>query len=70
MKKKLNIINFIFTQIQSIPNHFPVRVLVLLVLILIEGWNLELKAQKQWVINPGENYRDILAQLQPGDELI
>jgi hypothetical protein len=57
-------------KIQSIPKLFPVRVLVLIVLILIEGCNLELMAQKQWIVNPGENYRDILTQLQPGDELI
>ena len=70
MKKKLKNIDYVYAKFQNIPNLFPVRVLVLLVLILIEGLNLESKAQKQWIVNPGENYHDILALLQPGDELI
>ncbi len=70
MKKKLKTINLIYTKNQSISKPFTVRVLVLLVLILIMGGNLDLMAQKQWVVNPGDNYRAIFTQLQPGDELI
>ena len=69
MNKKLKNIDFVSPMFPGIPNLFHVRVL-LLVLILIEGLDLELMAQKQWIVNPGENYRDILTQLQPGDELI
>jgi hypothetical protein len=70
MKKKLENIDFFSAKFQSITNLFPARVLVLLVLMLIAGWNFELRAQKQWTVKSGENYRDILTQLQPGDELI
>ena len=70
MKNKLENICFFSAKFQSVLNFFPAKVLILLVLILIEGGNLELKAQKQWVVKSGENYRDIFAKLQPGDELI
>jgi hypothetical protein len=70
MKKKLENINIIFTKIQGLSKLFSVRVFVLLIIMLIMWGNLELLAQKQWIVNPGDNYRAILPQLQPGDELI
>ena len=70
MKKNLKTEDLIFLQIHSISKPFTMRVLVLLYLMLITWGNLELMAQKQWVVNPGDNYRTILSQLQPGDELI
>jgi hypothetical protein len=70
MKKKLKTIYLTFTKIRKVCNHFSISVSVLTVLIMIAGTNHELLAQKQWVVNPGDNYRAILSQLQPGDELI
>jgi hypothetical protein len=70
MKKKFITNGLVSAEFQKILNLFLLKILVLMVLILTTGLNFELKAQKQWIINPGENYRDILTQLQPGDELI
>ena len=70
MKKKLKNKDSIFTKSQNILPFLWFRILVLFFLILIAGGNLELMAQKQWVVNPGDNYRTIFTQLQPGDELI
>ena len=70
MKKNLKTKDLFFTKTQSISHLFSVRILVFFVLLLIKMGNLELMAQKQWVVNPGDNYRAIFTQLQPGDELI
>jgi hypothetical protein len=70
MNKKLKTIYLIFKQIHSISKLFNMRALVLIFIILNTWGNLELMAQKQWIVNPGDNYRAILSQLQPGDELI
>jgi hypothetical protein len=70
MKKKLKNINLIFTKIQSFPFLFIVRNSVFLLIMLLFEGNMEVIAQKQWIVNPGDNYRAIFTQLQPGDELI
>ena len=68
---KIKITDCTFSKALTILNlKFSMVLVFTFALLLIEGGNMELNAQKIWEVNPGDNYQAIFEKLQPGDELV
>ncbi len=69
MKTKIS--NVFLKSIRSCMKYIFTRHGVFIVsILLITSGATELKAQKIWEVYPGDNYRTVFTQLQPGDELV